>query len=850
MANLDTVGVKYEGDISDLQKDLNKLEQENLEVAKSAENVGKAYTNVGKQAGGIINTLIKKEADLLAARNRSNNPVAITRFNKLIAETRAELDKATGSAKKLTQQTETLKKSGGQLAGIFQKAGVAMVAAFGVQQVIAFGKKILEVSANFERMEAVLTNTLGSKGAAQAAMSEIVEFATKTPFQVAELTDSFVKLSNQGFIPTQEEMRKLGDLAASQGKGFDQLTEAIIDAQTGEFERLKEFGIRASKEGNNVTFAFKGVETQTQFTAEAMREYILSLGDVEGVSGGMAAISATLGGKFSNMEDAVMALQRSLGDELNPVMIQLIDAFIDVLDNIDVLAAPLQEVGGLFSELFSSISELVTELFGLNAEGIETRDVLQILSVGVRVAQIPLKLLIGTLQLAVDAFRLIVNEAKKAANFFGADFEIDLGLSPEKLAEDVKKIADAFNVAKNPDLAAGKEEQKKAEVEAQEELNKVREEKALEGAKRQAEKEAALKKKEAEKQAELMLKMAFQAQEIRIQLMDEGIAKEIARRNLAYEKEKQALKGNKAALLLLEKKYLQDLEKLQEDELDKELERQLASQENQRDFTQKYEKMQEEELDAEIERQLAGIEKDKEFSEVRKANEEKAAQDRIVIEEATFATLQSLGNALIKDQSQRAKFQKALALFQIGINTAEAIAKGVNAAQSVPFPANLVAIATTVAAVAANIANAVAIVNSSNTPAYATGVIDLQGPGTETSDSIHARLSKGESVMTASETRNWKSELRAIRDDNFEDLVYQKYVLPALKEDRAQRESQGSAAALLAGLRLHGQFDDSRIVGTMERNKPASSKDIQRLEKNLGNAMRDAAYLNSKMWKN
>lgn len=810
MANTDTVGVKYQGDISDLQKDLNTLEKENIAVSKGAEKIGKEYSQSSAQA-------------------------------------------ATG-LKTVNTNVSQVNKSTGQLSSTIQKAGAAMVAAFATQSIIAYGKKVLEVSANFQKMEAVLTNTLGSKGAAQAAMAEITKFAATTPFQVEELTASFVKLANQGFIPTQEEMRKLGDLAASQGKTFDMLTEAIIDAQTGEFERLKEFGIRASKEGDNVTFAFKGVETQTKFTNDSIRDYILSLGDLEGVSGGMAAISETLGGKFSNMEDAIQQLNKSIGDELNPVMMELIDAFIEILDNIDILAAPLSELGSVFSDLFDSIGQLATELFGLNTEGAETAEVMQALSVGVRVAQIPLKVMVATLQLAVDAFRLVVNEAKKAANFFGAEFEIDLGLTPEKLAEDAKKIADAFNIAKNPALAAGKEEQKKAELAAQEELNKVREQKALEGAKRQAEKEAALKKKEAEKQAEMLLKMQFQAQEIRIQLMDDGIGKELAKRNLAYEKEKLSLQGNKEALLLIEQKYLQDLDKLQEDELDAELNRQLAAQANEKEFTESFKQAQTDELDQEINQQLEQQAKEKELTDLynaqRLADSQQNANNRVAIEAATFTTLQALGNVLIKDQEKRARFQKAIALFQIGINTAEAIAKGVNAAQSVPFPANIVAIATTIAAVAANIASAVQIVNSQSVPAFAEGVIDLQGPGTATSDSISARLSKGESVMTADETKTWKSELRAIRDDNFEDLIFQKYVLPALRADRKERDSETTAAAIVSALKLHGQFDDSRMVATMERNKPASSKDIQKLSNDLGSAMRDGAFKQSKMWKN
>lgn len=179
---------------------------------------------------------------------------------------------------------------------------------------VSLGKDIIDTASKFQTFEAVLKNTLGSQSAAQIALRDIQAFAAQTPFAVDELTGSFVKLANQGFVPTTEELRKLGDLASSTGKGFDQLAEAIIDAQTGEFERLKEFGVRAKKQGDQVTFTFKGVETQTKFTSSAIREYLLSLGEAEGVSGSMAAISKTLGGQISNLGDSWTNFLKVVGD--------------------------------------------------------------------------------------------------------------------------------------------------------------------------------------------------------------------------------------------------------------------------------------------------------------------------------------------------------------------------------------------------------------------------------------------------------------------------------------------------------------------------------------------------------
>lgn len=233
--------------------------------------------------------------------------MAETILAKLAVEVTA---KATQFGKVLGEQEKSLKNFQGTVSGVsnFLKGALATIGA------AALGREIIDVTAEFQKFSAVLTNTLGSRSAAQIALRDIEEFAKRTPFAVEELTSSYVKLANQGFKPTTDELRKLGDLASSTGKGFDQLTEAIIDAQTGEFERLKEFGIRASKQGDQVKFTFKGVETQTKFTSQAIRDYILSLGDAEGVSGAMAAISETLGGQISNLGDSWTQLLKTIGD--------------------------------------------------------------------------------------------------------------------------------------------------------------------------------------------------------------------------------------------------------------------------------------------------------------------------------------------------------------------------------------------------------------------------------------------------------------------------------------------------------------------------------------------------------
>jgi hypothetical protein len=270
-----------------------------------------------------------------------------------MAETISELKVAIGAdLSKLSAQLSSMEskigKAGKSSASSFGSAmaGLAKTVAtvFSVQAIVAFERKIIELGSEFQKFEAILTTSLGDNSLAAGAMVMIQDFASKTPFSVRELTDSFVKLTNQGFKPTEKELRKLGDLASSTGKNFDQLAEALIDAQVGEFERLKEFGVKAQTEGDKVKFTFKGVTTEVDKTSASIKNYILSLGDIEGVSGSMAAISNTLGGSISNLGDSFDQLLVTLSNTQGG----LYGFFTGLSEAIQGVTAAIQ-AGGLIS---------------------------------------------------------------------------------------------------------------------------------------------------------------------------------------------------------------------------------------------------------------------------------------------------------------------------------------------------------------------------------------------------------------------------------------------------------------------------------------------------------------------
>lgn len=182
------------------------------------------------------------------------------------------------------------------------------------------GTQAYNTRKEFATYEAVLKNATGSTKAAASAMKMIQTLAADTPASVAEWTQAYIKLVNRGITPTKEELIQMGDIASSQGKDIDQFIEALLDAMIGENERLKEFGITASKNGETTAFTFRGVTTEVQNTDQAIKNYILSLGKVQGVQGAMAIQMEELAGLESNLGDQMDSIYNKIGKKLEPAI--------------------------------------------------------------------------------------------------------------------------------------------------------------------------------------------------------------------------------------------------------------------------------------------------------------------------------------------------------------------------------------------------------------------------------------------------------------------------------------------------------------------------------------------------
>jgi hypothetical protein len=87
------------------------------------------------------------------------------------------------------------------------------------------------------------------------------------------------------------------------GKDLNQMIEAVADASTFEFERLKEFGIKSRQEKDKVSFTFQGVTTEVGKNSAEVVAFLKSIGN-EKFGDAMDQQAAVFVGAASNLGDA------------------------------------------------------------------------------------------------------------------------------------------------------------------------------------------------------------------------------------------------------------------------------------------------------------------------------------------------------------------------------------------------------------------------------------------------------------------------------------------------------------------------------------------------------------------
>ncbi|RZF83707.1 hypothetical protein EXT46_05285 [Pseudoalteromonas sp. CO325X] len=221
----------------------------------------------------------------------------------------------------------------------------------GLLATLGIGTAASEMYQGIDAMQgyrAQLKTITGDIPAATAELRRLIEFAKTTPYTLEQSVEGFAKLTNLGLVPSERALRSYGNTAAAMNKDLMQMVEAVADASVGEFERLKEFGIKASQSANTVSFTFKGTTTTIKKDAQSIQEYLLNIGETD-FAGAMTDQMSRLSAKSSNLGMSFTQLWDTAG---NMGAADAIGGAIDgMATGVDALAANLPEVVALLETM-------------------------------------------------------------------------------------------------------------------------------------------------------------------------------------------------------------------------------------------------------------------------------------------------------------------------------------------------------------------------------------------------------------------------------------------------------------------------------------------------------------------
>ena len=228
--------------------------------------------------------------------------------------------------------------------------GIAVATTAAAAGFFALAKSIVGTAAQFETYNATLKVVMGSQKKATKAMGWLREMAKKSPYTIDKLTEAFVKLTAYGIEPTKV-MTTLGDTASAMGRDIEAAVLALANAQTGEFETLKAFGITAveltRKNAKALGATLEDVgRTALTFTDSIGKQQIKIIDRTnraiitstimsiwnEKYAGAQKERVATFVGLTSNIADAWIQFKNAVGKALLPHINKWLDVLLKKLE--------------------------------------------------------------------------------------------------------------------------------------------------------------------------------------------------------------------------------------------------------------------------------------------------------------------------------------------------------------------------------------------------------------------------------------------------------------------------------------------------------------------------------------
>ena len=169
-----------------------------------------------------------------------------TPVDELIVQIRAETAELRRGLKRVNAQLDTTNARARSSVLTFRN----LAKVFGVIGFARLASSVVQTTQMIEDLEATLQANTGSATETAQALDKIKVFTAHTTIQIDEVTRAFLEFRRIGIKPTEEDLRGIGNVAAAQGVGIDQIAQAIFKAGTTSIESLQALGFEGKTEGD------------------------------------------------------------------------------------------------------------------------------------------------------------------------------------------------------------------------------------------------------------------------------------------------------------------------------------------------------------------------------------------------------------------------------------------------------------------------------------------------------------------------------------------------------------------------------------------------------------------------
>ena len=345
----------------------------------------------------------------------------------------------------LTGISSTAEQEGDKIDASMRKIGASIAGVFAIEKIKDFAVQVATVRGQFQQLEASFKTLTGSEQVATDLMSQLINTAATTPFQVTDISNAARQLLAYGVEADKvnETLIRLGDICAGLSipigdlaylYGTTMTQGRLYTADLNQFlgrgipladELAKQFGVAKEE--------IRKMVEEGKVGFPEVEQAIINMTNEGGKFGGlMEAQSKTITGRISNIEDTIDQMFNQIGQASEGIIGTSLDVIQSIVENWETVGKVLLTVIATYgtykaaviavaaAHKLMSIWGTVQAFLSLARSVTSAKDAMLLFNMAVKAN--PLGLVLSVVAAAATAFSLFSSksgEATEMTNKYG-----------------------------------------------------------------------------------------------------------------------------------------------------------------------------------------------------------------------------------------------------------------------------------------------------------------------------------------------------------------------------------------------------------------------------------------------